>query len=95
MEKDIIFSSIRRDDLVTLIRESVKEGFTSVKQDAVPTDDFINEKDAAKFLMVSKATMNLWRKSGVLPFYRIGSRIRYKKSELLKAAEIKRKYKRA
>jgi excisionase family DNA binding protein len=95
MQNDIILSSIRKDDLVTLIKESIKEGLILAKPTVEVTDDFINEKEAAKFLQVSKATMHLWRKSGVIPFYRIGSRIRYKKSELLKASETKRKYKRA
>ena len=54
-------------------------------------DDLITENEAKQILLVSKVTLKKWRDQGSIKFYRIGTRIRYRKSDLLKALEGKKK----
>ena len=95
IQEDIILSPIKLSVLLGLIQDCIKAELKSHVPAESFTEEFIDEKTAAKFLMVSKATMVNWRRDQVIPFHRLGSRIRYKKSELIKASETKRKYKKA
>ena len=46
------------------------------------TPDYISRQDAADILGVSLHTLNAWTKDGKVPAYRIGSRVRYIRSEV-------------
>ena len=90
--KDILLSSIPLKDFETLIRECVK----SELQNHIPTppqdEEFITSTETAKILGVSKVTLHHWRKEELIKFYRIGTRIRFKKSEVLEALQTTKKY---
>lgn len=45
--------------------------------------ELITRHETAKLLKVSLSTLLNWRKSGTLTAYRVGNKIRYKKSETL------------
>lgn len=57
---------------------------TALQQDEAGSSDFLTARQVSKMLGVSLATLDKWRKNGTLPCHRFGSRIRYKKSEILK-----------
>jgi len=46
-------------------------------------DELITRHEASKILKVSLSTLLNWRKSGIITDYRIGNKVRYKKSEIL------------
>lgn len=48
-----------------------------------PSADFITRQETAEILNVSLSTLLNWRKAGIITAYRIGNKIRYKKSEIL------------
>lgn len=48
-----------------------------------PSSDFITRQETAEILNVSLSTLLNWRKAGIITAYRIGNKIRYKKSEIL------------
>lgn len=48
-------------------------------------DILLNRQETAKLLSVSLVTLWDWTKKDVLPAYRIGYKVRYKKSEVLEA----------
>ncbi|CAM3427068.1 helix-turn-helix domain-containing protein [Zobellia roscoffensis] len=50
-----------------------------------PTDDFeelFTVDETLKFLKCSKQALWNWRKNGILPSYRLGNRVYYKKSDI-------------
>jgi excisionase family DNA binding protein len=49
------------------------------------TDELLTRKQAAETLGISLPTLYDWSKKGILKPYRISSRIRYKKKEVLSA----------
>jgi excisionase family DNA binding protein len=80
-----ILTSIPLAELVTVISETVKkevESATSYRKPE-PESEYITRQEAACILGISLPTLNDWSKRGVLPSYRIQSRVRYKKAEVL------------
>ena len=79
---------ISKDDLENLIREAVKkEIFEALPLSNQPEENhvIITRQEAAEFLGVSLNTLNDWTKRGILQAYRVGTRIRYKKSDVINA----------
>ena len=48
------------------------------------THDLLNEKAAAEFLDCAPGSLSVWRSTGrySIPFIKIGSKVRYKRSDL-------------
>jgi len=44
--------------------------------------EWITRKEVTEILGISMPTLNNWSKSGIIPGYRIGSLVRYKRSEI-------------
>lgn len=92
MNSNIILTTYSIDQLETVFRDCIKSELQSFRpQPSIPEDDLITEQEAKKMLLVSKVTLKKWRDEGRIKFYRIGSRIRYRKSDLLKSLETSTK----
>ena len=75
---------IKLEDLTKTISALLKEELRSLKPVKQTTQiEYITRKDTAKILGISLPTLNDWSKKGVIPSYRIQSRIRYKKTEVM------------
>lgn len=98
MEK-VILSPIPLEELRDVICESVKAEFTR-QFESLPKqnqdNDLITRKEAACFLGISLPTLLDFTKAGKVIGYRIGTRVRYKRSELEQSLQQIRsiKYKR-
>lgn len=90
---DILLSSISKTELQEFIVGCIK---SAIQNQALPQqltqDDYIDTKEAMKILGVSKPTIAKWRLDGKLTFYRVNSRIRFKRSELMDAFTAPKKY---
>lgn len=85
MEKQI-FSSISIDELRTVISETVIDEVKKLllpKQQEPESSVLLTRNDASKILGVSLVTLNEWQKSGLIPAYRINTRIRFKRDEVM------------
>ncbi|MBD0831317.1 MULTISPECIES: helix-turn-helix domain-containing protein [Aestuariibaculum] len=47
------------------------------------SDDLLTVEETLQYLKCSKQALYNWRKSGILPSYRLGNRVYYKKSDIL------------
>lgn len=92
MNENVILSSFSLEQLQTVFRECITEFKASTPPPPVQPDELITENEAKKILSVSKVSLKKWRDEGRLKFYRIGSRIRYKRAELLQSIEPTKKY---
>ncbi|CAM1352385.1 helix-turn-helix domain-containing protein [Tenacibaculum insulae] len=50
-------------------------------------DKLLTRKQTAELLQISLVTLWSWRKEGIVQAYRIGNKIRYKESEIIKALQ--------
>ena len=85
--KDQIFLSIDADELKELIKDSILEALAENHNQQQPEkeDQLIKLSEAASLLGVSKVTIHTWKKTGLIPFYRISNKIYFKKNELLQS----------
>jgi excisionase family DNA binding protein len=85
MNQNIILSPINIDELVTRVIDGVKtELKLSTSAPAIQQpDEFLTVKEVARLLGVSLVTVHQWKKDGKLKFQRFGTRIRFRKSDIL------------
>lgn len=51
-------------------------------------NELLTREQTAQLLGVSKVTLDQWKKEGLIPFQRFGTRIRFIKGEVLKSGDI-------
>ncbi len=93
-----VLITFNEGDFTTILRDCIKTELSASAPLQSQTDapvDLMTENEARDFLRVSKVTLKKWRDDKKINFYRIGSRIRYKRSELLTSLETIKKYGRA
>ena len=77
---------ISKDELKQVLMEIISaEIFPQIPQvtkTETKTDEILSRKDAAQILGVSLPTLTKYSLDGMVPFYRLGSRIRYKRNEI-------------
>ncbi len=56
------------------------------------TDQLLTREETAKLLSVSLVTLWDWTKKDIIPAYRIGNKVRYKKSEVLQSLHQKNQF---
>ena len=79
---------LTKEDLVNTIASVLKEQleFLNVVEQNNQVE-YLTRKEVAKLLGISLPTLNDWSKRGVVPSYRIQSRVRYIKAEVLDCLE--------
>lgn len=81
----MIFSSIPietlKGELINAIRKEVQECLSNSQATKDPFE-YITRKETALFLGISLPTLSKFTKEGLIPAYRISSRIRYKRHEV-------------
>ncbi len=76
---------LNKNDLRELLKEMIPEQPKQTAPAKVNDEEVLFTTDeACKILKCSKPTLHRWKKEGIIPFVRIGSNIRYKKSDLEK-----------
>jgi excisionase family DNA binding protein len=68
------------DTIRKVITDSLRENQVSIPSKS--DDDYLTRIETAKLLRVTLPTLADWTKRGILNSYRMGSRIRYKRSEV-------------
>lgn len=63
----------------------------SKRLNPIPPETYLTRIEAAKFLGVSLMTIHNWSKLGIIHPMKIGTRIRFKKSELVAVLENSKK----
>ena len=87
MNNQTIFTCIPIEDFTDLISSAIRRELSLfLKASEKPKDEELIKIEAVcKMLNVSKVTVWTWKKTGKIPFYRLGGRIYYKRSEILEA----------
>lgn len=73
---------IGRDDLKEIINEIIDERFAEKKE-----DELVSTKKVMEMLGVTDATLWRWDKMGILKKVRIGNRVYYRRSDIIKIAD--------
>ena len=52
-----------------------------------PLEPYLTEKDVCAYLRVSKRNLVCWRMAGLIPYFKIGRAVRFRKADVDKAVE--------
>lgn len=83
MESLIITTPTELKELITEAIKAIPYSEPIITKEV--DESLLDKKQAAKMLNVSLATIDNYRRNGMIPSYRIGSAVRFKKSELLRS----------
>lgn len=72
-----------KDEILKGVNEALKKVATELQQN--DNDILLSREETANLLSISLATLWSWTKKDIIPAYRIGFKVRYKKSEVLQA----------
>ena len=75
------------EDFKNEILNGVKIILTEFQKSTVKDDSLLTREETAKMLSISLVTLWKYTKNDVLPAFRIGSKVRYKKSDVLLALQ--------
>jgi len=87
-----IFLNFPLDEFEDLQKTWITEVLNSTKISKEKDEELLTREETANILGISLPTLNEYSKKGIIPAYRIGSRVRYKKSEILNSLESFQKY---
>lgn len=94
-KNEILLSSLPFEELKMQISEAVLKQLSPIINSITqkqPETELLTRKEVSELLDISYPTLNKWTKTGQLIGYRIGSKVRYKQSEIVKAlSQIKTK----
>jgi len=78
-------SIISASELRQILSEEIKNALSKFETNETPTDkdELITRQETAKILKISLPTLNNYSKEGKIQPYNIGSRVLYKKSEVI------------
>ncbi len=89
MNSKQFFTNYSSDELKEIIQDSINSEFAKIANQTNETSDLIKAKEACIFLQVSKVTLYNWMNDGLISGYYLGSRLYFKKSELIESLSKK------
>jgi len=91
--ENLILSPISLADFETLIKNCVSSALQAQTPAPPPQEEeYLTVAQVCNLLSVSKVTLCKWRTEGKIPFRRIGTRVRFLKSEVLYSLKTPKKY---
>ncbi len=86
MTNEIILSGISfeqlQDSFRTIVQNEVQKIVSGLTTATEPSPELITRKETAEILGISLPTLNSWTSTGIIPAQRIGTRIRYKRTDV-------------
>ena len=83
----ILFTGITVNDLLLQIEQLIDAKIGVLPKNENKQSGYLSRKEVAALLKITLQTLHDWTKYGYLKKYKIGSRVLYKKSEVIEALE--------
>ncbi len=85
MKQIFQIENITVEDFKKILNESIKAEIQTFldNQQNIIDEKLITREEAARFLGVSLVTLWDWVRKDIIPSYKIGNKVRFKKSEIL------------
>lgn len=92
MTTQIFLNGISIEDFQTQLIGKLKTELLSTTPQTTKEqeDEFLTAKQVSKLLGVSLVSLHKWKKEGKIKFHRFGTRIRFKRCEILNAEKFRR-----
>lgn len=85
MAHDLFISTFSVSELETALKKVLTEILENRHhlQPSHDADELITREETAKILRVTLPTLHNWTKRGLIPHYKVSSRVRYKRNEVM------------
>jgi excisionase family DNA binding protein len=94
MKKQILqIENIQSSDFIPKILKGFRDLLEEHKETSKDLEILLTREETAKMLSISLVTLWKYTKTDVLPAYRIGTKVRYKKSQILAALKQMNQFK--
>ena len=93
MSEKCIVTSFSNEELIEIIKKAFKDELSTLlkqQKELKEQDEFLNRKEASRYLKISLRTLSNYQSLGTIPFYRLGRGIYFKKCEIVKLFENSR-----
>jgi excisionase family DNA binding protein len=88
MNTHLTFTALSEDAIKQIVEKSIQSTLLeSYKEPIEEQAIFITRKETIKILGITLPTLRAWTVAGRIPSYRISSRVRYKRSEVISYVE--------
>lgn len=87
--KNLMIKEVGIEELSNLIKNILNKELSKIETPPKETK-YISRKEAASILNVTLPTLNDYVKRGLVPAYRIGSRVLFKRKEVENSPQIRR-----
>lgn len=94
MTNNLIFSTITLEQLREVMADTFTEQLANFAPRHKPEEEYLTAAQVANELQVSKVTLREWDKRNILKPSRLGSRVRYLRSQINQALSTVKKYER-
>ena len=81
--ESVLLSLIGEEQLKSIVESAVRKIMLELKEDAPEVDEWLTSDQVCRLLHVSKSTIVNWRSAGKLKSHKIGSRILFKREQVL------------
>jgi len=82
--EQIVLTSLQISDIEQLIARVIRRELEHIQLDLQPDrEELLGRREAAAMLGITLPTLRLYTKRGLIPAYRMGARVRYKRGEVI------------
>ena len=89
MSNSLIIEQVSKSELKDLIGQAVAAQFSKSNQSPLPVKELgiLTRAETAKILGITLSTLHEWTKNGIIQGTRIGTRVRYRQSDVENALQ--------
>jgi hypothetical protein len=90
MGEKYIVTTYDKGEFISIIRHAFVEELKTLLRDyqnQIDQELLLNRKEAARFLKISIRTLSTYQNSGLIPHYKLGRGVYFKKGEIISALE--------
>jgi excisionase family DNA binding protein len=81
--QQVILTPLTIAELQNFIHDAVKSGFEQTKPNSPEQTNLLTRKQVCQILNITAPTLHEWVKNGTVTAYKVGTRVRFKESEVL------------
>lgn len=83
----LIFTPLSIEQLQSFINDAVKTGFELSKTNEPEQTKLLTRKQVCHILNITPPTLHEWTRNGTVTAYKVGTRVRFKESEVMRTLQ--------
>jgi excisionase family DNA binding protein len=85
--QNVILTPLTIEQLQSFINDAVKSGIEQTQPTQSTTPKLLTRKQVCDLLSITPPTLHEWTRNGTISAYKVGTRVRYKESEVIQTLQ--------